>query len=359
MIPLCGFVSETMAFRPWLWFGVYERVEWIAARDLPGYADAGFGPLEWSSSIAESRYREALGRIREHLRVGDCYQVNFTFRLRIAFPGDPWDFFRSVCRDRPPAHAAYVALPEWAVCSFSPERFFALDGEEIVSEPMKGTRPRRLTLEQDLTLAGELRRSPKDRAENVMITDMVRNDLGRIAETGSVVVDDLCRVKKHATVLADGFHGPGADKTLVDGDVRGPFSSGLHHRRAQGRQHGRHRGFGIRPARPIYRLRRIRGAAGCAFSLRRQAWNPGRVQLGHPHGVCGPASKPGRIRSRRRNRLGFQRQGRVCGVPDQGRGAASTDAGVPASGNHALDPGTRVRAPGTASGPAGRFGRVL
>ncbi len=185
---------------PLLWFGVFERVDRIAARDLPGGADLEFAPLDWSPSISESRYREALGRIREHLRVGDCYQVNFTFRLRTAFPGDPWDFFLSVCRDRPPAHAAYVHLPDWAVCSFSPERFFALDGEEIVSEPMKGTRPRGRTLEEDLALAEELGRSPKDRAENVMITDMVRNDLGRIAETGSVEVDDLCRVEKHATV---------------------------------------------------------------------------------------------------------------------------------------------------------------
>ncbi|WP_158269607.1 aminodeoxychorismate synthase component I [Desulfonatronum sp. SC1] len=185
---------------PSLWFGIFERVERIAARDLLKGADPEFARLNWSPSISESRYREALGRIREHLRVGDCYQVNFTFRLRTAFPGDPWDFFLSVCRDRPPTHAAYVGSPDWAVCSFSPERFFVLDGEEIVSEPMKGTRPRGRTLEQDQALAEELRQSAKDRAENVMITDMVRNDLGRIAETGSVVVDDLCRVEKHATV---------------------------------------------------------------------------------------------------------------------------------------------------------------
>ncbi|WP_031385683.1 aminodeoxychorismate synthase component I [Desulfonatronum thiodismutans] len=185
---------------PLLWFGIFERVERIAPLDFLRGTDPVSAPLAWSPSISESSYREALGSIREHLRVGECYQVNFTFRLRTAFPGDPWDFFLSVCRDRPPSHAAYVHLPDWAVCSFSPERFFVLDGEEIVSEPMKGTRPRGRTLEQDQTLADELRRSPKDRAENVMITDMVRNDLGRIAETGSVVVDDLCRVEKHATV---------------------------------------------------------------------------------------------------------------------------------------------------------------
>ena len=185
---------------PLLWFGIYERVERIAPRDVPEGVDPELAPLDWSPSISESGYREALGSIREHLRVGDCYQVNFTFRLRTDFSVDPWDYFRTVCRDQPPAHAAFVRLPNWAACSFSPERFFALDGEEIVSEPMKGTRPRGRTLEDDLALAGELGRSPKDRAENVMITDMVRNDLGRIAETGSVEVDDLCRVEKHATV---------------------------------------------------------------------------------------------------------------------------------------------------------------
>jgi para-aminobenzoate synthetase / 4-amino-4-deoxychorismate lyase len=185
---------------PLLWFGIYEQVERIAPRDFLMVRDPVSVPLDWSPSIPESRYREALGRIREHLRVGDCYQVNFTFRLRTAFPADPWNFFLSVCRDRPPVHAAYVGLPDWAVCSFSPERFFVLDGDEIISEPMKGTRPRGRTLEQDQALAEELRQSAKDRAENVMITDMVRNDLGRIAETGSVVADDLCRVEKHATV---------------------------------------------------------------------------------------------------------------------------------------------------------------
>ncbi|TVQ98798.1 MAG: aminodeoxychorismate synthase component I [Desulfovibrionales bacterium] len=196
---------------PLLWFGLYERIERFACRDGEGNPWTGTDiasrtpktePMapEWSPSIPESAYRQALGEIREHLRAGDCYQVNFTFRLRADFSSDPWDFFLSVCRDQPAPHAAYVRLPGFAVCSFSPERFFVLDHDTIISEPMKGTRPRGRTLDEDLAMAHELSHSVKDRAENVMITDMVRNDLGRIAETGSVVVDDLCRVEKHATV---------------------------------------------------------------------------------------------------------------------------------------------------------------
>ncbi|WP_052812878.1 aminodeoxychorismate synthase component I [Desulfonatronum thioautotrophicum] len=196
---------------PLLWFGVYERIERVACLEVassPGAdADVGSRPpetepmtLEWSPSIPESGYRRALDQIRGHLRVGNCYQVNFTFRLRADFSSDPWDFFLSVCRDQPAPHAAYVRLPGFAVCSFSPERFFVLDHDTIISEPMKGTRPRGRTLDEDLALAHELSHSVKDQAENVMITDMVRNDLGRIAETGSVGVDDLCRVEKHATV---------------------------------------------------------------------------------------------------------------------------------------------------------------
>ncbi|WP_459936730.1 chorismate-binding protein [Desulfonatronum parangueonense] len=181
---------------PLLWFGLFAQVETVSGwprRSMSSLAD-------WKASITEQQYHRSLGAIREHLRVGNTYQVNFTFRLLCEFPQHPWDFFQSVCQTRPAAHAAYVCLEDWAICCFSPEQFFALDGEEIVSSPMKGTRGRGLTSRQDQELAEELRSSAKDRAENVMITDMVRNDLGKIAVPGSVVVKDLYAVEKHATV---------------------------------------------------------------------------------------------------------------------------------------------------------------
>ncbi|SDB03058.1 para-aminobenzoate synthetase / 4-amino-4-deoxychorismate lyase [Desulfonatronum thiosulfatophilum] len=181
---------------PLLWFGLYARVETVSSwpcRSMPSLPD-------WKPSITEQQYHGSLGAIREHLRVGNTYQVNFTFRLLTNFPHHPWDFFLSVCQARPAAYAAYVCLEDWAICCFSPEQFFVLDGEKIVSSPMKGTRGRGLTSRQDQDLAEELRSSAKDRAENVMITDMVRNDLGRIAVPGSVVVKDLFAVEKHATV---------------------------------------------------------------------------------------------------------------------------------------------------------------
>ena len=194
--PILRVHSQAGSEPPLLWFGIYDWVERIA----PQKAARATSSLDWTSSISEQQYHDALRRIREHLRVGDTYQVNFSFRLWADFTGHPWDFFQAICRDRPANHAAYISLPDWAVCSFSPECFFSLHGDEIISEPMKGTRARGLTLEQDLALAEELGRSAKDRAENVMITDMVRNDLGRIAVPGSVVVDRLYAVEKHATV---------------------------------------------------------------------------------------------------------------------------------------------------------------
>lgn len=182
---------------PLLWFGLYEQVEIL---DQPQSKAAVVPSLNWTASISEERYHRDLGVIREHLRLGNSYQVNFTFRLHASFQADPWEFFQAVASVNPPPHAAYVGLKDWAICSFSPELFFFLDGQSIFSKPMKGTRARGMTLEEDRRFAEDLRMSAKDRAENVMIVDMVRNDLGRIAEPGSVRLTDLFAVEKHATV---------------------------------------------------------------------------------------------------------------------------------------------------------------
>jgi para-aminobenzoate synthetase/4-amino-4-deoxychorismate lyase len=182
---------------PLLWFGLYDRIE-VITRLEPSPAVAGLP--DWTASISEQEYRFALQAIREYLRQGDTYQVNFSFRLHAPFRTSPWDFFQTVCGADPPPYAAYVSLKDWAVCCFSPELFFSLDGRAILCKPMKGTRPRGMTLAEDRRLAEELRRSAKEQAENVMITDMVRNDLGRIALPGSVQPLELFAVEKHATV---------------------------------------------------------------------------------------------------------------------------------------------------------------
>lgn len=187
--------SSTQGF-PLLWFGLYERGEVLEHLASP----PPFCPPEWRPSISEQEYHSSLEAVRDHLRQGDTYQVNFSFRLHASLRTDPWDFFQSVCCIDPAPYAAYVGLEHWAVCCFSPELFFSLDGRLILSKPMKGTRPRGMTLAEDRRLAEDLRYSAKDRAENVMIADMVRNDLGRVAQPGSVRPLKLFAVEKHATV---------------------------------------------------------------------------------------------------------------------------------------------------------------
>ncbi len=187
-------VKSTSHF-PLLWFGIFrEAVETV----LP-VVENDLDTLDWRPSITADEYRRAVEIIRGHIRNGASYQVNFSYRLKAAAPRDPFAYFVNMAGDRAP-FGAYIETEEWAVCSASPELFFKLEGERIESRPMKGTAARGLWFEQDHTFKRELRDSIKDRAENVMIVDMVRNDLGRIAEVGSVRPVSLFDIEKYPTV---------------------------------------------------------------------------------------------------------------------------------------------------------------
>ena len=152
----------------------------------------------WLATVDREEYAAAIARIKEHIAAGDTYQVNYTLRHRSAFRGDPWGFFLSTCADAP--YAAFLDTDAFSLCSASPELFFSLRGETIYSKPMKGTAARGETPADDRANARWLYRSEKNRAENVMIVDMIRNDLGRIARIGSVRVPRLFSVEKYPTV---------------------------------------------------------------------------------------------------------------------------------------------------------------
>ena len=146
--------------------------------------------------------------MRDAIERGDIYQANLTRRLEAPFDGDPWPVFRRLRTGDPALFAGYLDLgaspatgrPR-ALLSASPEPFLSIDGEGMVStDPIKGTRPRGRTREQDRALARELLASPKDQAENVMIVDVLRNDLGRVCEPGSVRVPRLLRLERTAAV---------------------------------------------------------------------------------------------------------------------------------------------------------------
>ncbi|MDG4553334.1 MAG: aminodeoxychorismate synthase component I [Candidatus Competibacter sp.] len=189
---------------PLLWFGLYERVaildDWVAElADPPSSASYTVG--SWQPAFDRATHATVVRRIKDYLARGHSYQVNHTFPLQAAFAGDPWPFFVDLATAQQGEHAAYIDTGRFAVCSASPELFFQLDGERLTTRPMKGTAARGRTLAEDEARMSDLGQSVKNRAENLMIVDMLRNDLGRVAETGSVAVPRLFAVERYPTLL--------------------------------------------------------------------------------------------------------------------------------------------------------------
>ena len=181
---------------PLLWLGLYDGFTHTETPvPLGGWR---VGP--WEARVGEADYRAALARIREHIAAGDTYQVNYTFPFETTFEGDSLAWFHALRAAQRSDNAVYVDTGRHAVLSASPELFFALDGDRLVARPMKGTRCRGRWAEEDTLLAADLAQSPKDRAENVMIVDLIRNDLGRISLPGAVSVPRLFEVERYDTV---------------------------------------------------------------------------------------------------------------------------------------------------------------
>jgi para-aminobenzoate synthetase / 4-amino-4-deoxychorismate lyase len=180
---------------PYLWFGIYPQPQPVS---LPRPAHPEI-ILDWQLPVQRASYSGAIDRIKEHIARGRTYQVNYTMRLQARFDQDPWEFFVQLAQSQN-LQAAYVDTGRYVICSASPELFFTLDGETVTCRPMKGTARRGRTTEEDQRQADRLRTSEKDRAENVMIVDMIRNDLGRIARAGSVRVPALFQVERFPTL---------------------------------------------------------------------------------------------------------------------------------------------------------------
>ncbi|HEX5013793.1 MAG TPA: anthranilate synthase component I family protein [Candidatus Limnocylindrales bacterium] len=170
---------------------------------VPGSGWAGPSEtLEFTSSLDRGAYEAGVEAVRAFIARGDIYQANLTRRLETPFDGDPWPLYRRLRTGDPSLYAAYLDLGRGrALMSASPEPFLTLDASgRVTTDPIKGTRPRGRTREQDRALACELLASEKDRAENVMIVDVLRNDLGRVCAPGTVRVPRLCRLERTAAV---------------------------------------------------------------------------------------------------------------------------------------------------------------
>jgi para-aminobenzoate synthetase/4-amino-4-deoxychorismate lyase len=180
---------------PLAWFGLFD-----APRPGSGpFAEDDGSPCDWRPSVTEREYGDAIGRIRDAIAAGETYQVNYTMRLRTA-AGGGLALYERLRRAQGPGYHAYLDLGRFRILSASPELFFEWEADRIAVRPMKGTAPRGRFPQEDAARAASLAASAKDRAENVMIVDMMRSDLGRIAVPGTVRVDRLFEVETYPTV---------------------------------------------------------------------------------------------------------------------------------------------------------------
>lgn len=155
---------------------------------------------DWTSNLDKSAYQQCFNSIQDYLRAGDCYQINLTQRFSADYEGSEWQAYCALSSFNKAPFSAFIRLPDAAILSLSPERFLSLDGRHIETKPIKGTRPRSSDLIIDEENKKELQQSDKDRSENLMIVDLLRNDIGRVSQPGSVKVPKLFDIESFAAV---------------------------------------------------------------------------------------------------------------------------------------------------------------
>ncbi|TWC06604.1 MULTISPECIES: aminodeoxychorismate synthase component I [unclassified Pseudomonas] len=185
------------------------------------------GPM--TPDLSAEAYRQSFERIQAYIQAGDCYQVNFAQRFRTPCQGDAWAAYQALRTACPTPFSGFQSLPDGgAVLSLSPERFVKVSEGQVETRPIKGTRPRGTTPKEDAAHAAELLASPKDRAENLMIVDLLRNDLGRTCRTGSVRVPELFSLESYPNVhhLVSSVTGELADGKDALDLIAGSFPGG-------------------------------------------------------------------------------------------------------------------------------------
>ena len=213
--------AQAAATLPWSRLGLYDwaliqdhlrREAWLVAtperrRQVDAWltrtppAPASFNvKTPFRAEMDQASYAERFQAIQRYIQAGDCYQINLAQRFSAPYQGDVWEGYLALRRATPTPFAGFMAWDDKAVLSMSPERFLQVREGQVETRPIKGTRPRGMTAEEDARLATELSASPKDRAENVMIVDLLRNDLGRVCRPGSVRVPQLCGLESYANV---------------------------------------------------------------------------------------------------------------------------------------------------------------
>ncbi len=154
----------------------------------------------WEANMSAEGYRQRFEQVQAYLRAGDCYQINLTQRFQAPYQGSEWQAYCELSRHNQAPFSAFLRLPDACLLSLSPERFLALEGHQVQTKPIKGTRPRGADAHTDAAQAAALAASPKDRAENLMIVDLLRNDIGRVCIPGSVRVPELFAIESFPAV---------------------------------------------------------------------------------------------------------------------------------------------------------------
>lgn len=184
---------------PLLWFGVFDGPR--PADDVAPAGDMG-DPTMWTPDITVERHRDGIAAVREAIAAGDSYQSNYTFRLHAHVdPSESTALYSRLVHDQRPPYAAFLDIGAWQLLSLSPELFFRIHRGRIATRPMKGTAARGRWDEEDAAQMTWLAQSEKNRAENVMIVDLSRNDIGRIAEVGTVTADELFVVERYPSLF--------------------------------------------------------------------------------------------------------------------------------------------------------------
>ncbi|MBL4831275.1 MAG: aminodeoxychorismate synthase component I [Aliivibrio sp.] len=155
---------------------------------------------DWRSNMSYDQYQNKFNKIQQYLLAGDCYQINLAQRFYASYQGSEWQAYQHLEQANQAPFSAYIKTDEATILSVSPERFLSLSSRDIETKPIKGTRPRSHQADEDKRLAEELRHAEKDRAENLMIVDLLRNDIGRVAKAGSVSVPHLFEIESFPAV---------------------------------------------------------------------------------------------------------------------------------------------------------------
>ncbi|MER2006432.1 MAG: aminodeoxychorismate synthase component I [Psychrobacillus sp.] len=180
---------------PLIWFGIYDKPIEGELVEKGEYKISA-----WEPTIKMQDYAEAFSEIKKNIEDGVTYQVNYTIRLQAQFEGDSLAYYQDLSKAQSSNYCAYINTKEYSILSASPELFFRINGNKIITRPMKGTVKRGSTDEEDLINIRWLASSEKNRSENLMIVDLLRNDLGRLANTGTVKVPKIFEIEEYPTV---------------------------------------------------------------------------------------------------------------------------------------------------------------